>query len=106
LAWLLLLAVGCARPGRSEPVVVTYWYLDFCSSCRATREGLERLARERGDFELRLIHHRAPGAEAQLRAAGFARHGLVVARGDEVLLKQGDHRVRLADVELTLQALR
>ncbi|PZR11858.1 MAG: hypothetical protein DI536_16110 [Archangium gephyra] len=99
LACVLLLA-ACARP--AEPVLVTYWYLDFCSACRATREGLTASQKSRADFQLQLIDHRAPGAAEAIRALGFQRHGLVVRRGDEVLLKQADHRVRLADVEVTL----
>lgn len=99
---LSLVSLGCAR--QPEPLVVTYWYLDFCHSCRDTREGLSALAASDGDFELRLIEHREPGAAEAIRAQGFKRHGLLVTRGDSVVLKQADHRVRLADVEALLSA--
>ncbi len=105
VGWVLALVFvswGCAR--QPEPLVVTYWYLDFCHSCRATREGLTTLAASHGDLELRLIDHRAPGAEEAIRAQGFKRHGLLVTRGDTVVLKQADHRVRLADVQAVVSA--
>ena len=49
------------------------------------------------------VEHLAPGAPEQVRALGFESHGLVIRRGDQVVFKAADHRVRIEDVRAALR---
>lgn len=49
------------------------------------------------------VEHLAPGAPEQIHALGFESHGLVIRRGDRVVFKAADHRVRVEDVRATLR---
>ena len=49
------------------------------------------------------VDHLAPGAPEQIRALGFDSHGLVLRRGDRVVFKAADHRVRIEDVRAALR---
>lgn len=50
-----------------------------------------------------LVEHLAPGAPEQVRALGFESHGLVIRRGDRVVFRAADHRVRIEDVRAALR---
>jgi hypothetical protein len=45
----------------------------------------------------------APGAAEQIHALGFESHGLVIRRGDRVVYRAADHRVRIEDVRAALR---
>jgi len=49
------------------------------------------------------VEHLAPGVPEQVRALGFESHGLVIRRGDRVVFKAADHRVRIEDVRAALR---
>jgi hypothetical protein len=49
------------------------------------------------------VDHLAPGAQEQIQALGFDSHGLVIRRGDRVVFKAADHRVRIEDVRAALR---
>ncbi|MGZ5958350.1 MAG: hypothetical protein ACXWLI_08050 [Myxococcaceae bacterium] len=52
---------------------------------------------------VRTEEHLAPGVPEQVRAQGFESHGLIIRRGDRVLFKEADHRVRIEDVRAALR---
>jgi hypothetical protein len=49
------------------------------------------------------VEHLAPGAPEQVHALGFESHGLVIRRGDRVVFRAADHRVRIEDVRAALR---
>jgi len=52
---------------------------------------------------VRTVDSLAPGAPDQIHALGFESHGLVIRRGDRVVFKAADHRVRIEDVSAALR---
>ncbi len=45
----------------------------------------------------------SPGVPERSRAQGFESHGLIIRRGDRVVFKEADHRVRIEDVRAALR---
>lgn len=106
-AALIVLLAGCTRPSNeNEPVVLTYYHLQFCTFCQGVKATVETMpAMYPGRLTVRTVEHLEPEGREAVKKYNFKSHGLVITRGDEVLFRQPDHRVEVEQVRLALDRL-
>ena len=102
----MLTSCRAESPASREPVVLTYYYLKFCSFCQGVKATVETMPSQYpGQLTVRTVEHLEPEGVAAVKRYDFKRHGLVITRGDEVLFRQPDHRVEVEQVRLALARL-
>lgn len=106
--WLPLLVVvvtaGCAPTQRDDDLELTYYYLQFCRVCDATRAQVSRLPDElHGRVKVRMVQSLAPEAKAAAAKLGWQSHGLVIAQGPKLIYSARDHRANGYDAHVALR---
>lgn len=100
----VLSALGCAPTQRDDELELTYYYLQYCRVCDATRAQLSKLPDElHGQVKVRMVQSLAPEAKATAEKLNWQSHGLVIARGPQIIYSARDHRANGYDAHVALR---
>lgn len=109
MRWLPVIAAllcACAPTQRDDEVQLTYYYLQYCRVCDATRAQVNRFPDEfHGQVSVRTVQSLAPEAKQAAENLKWQSHGLVITRGRKIVYSAADHRANSYDAHVALRQL-
>ncbi len=109
-ALVIVIAFAACAPTQDsddgDDVELTYYYLQYCRVCDATRRQLAPIPDElHGAASVRMVHNLEPEAKEMVKRQGWNSHGLVIRKGRRVVYSASDHRANAYDAHVALREL-